>query len=138
MSCGAGGDRQIELLHAEVQNRSRDHQPRQRPGDADIENLFAIGPHAVHADHRAHRADQAERHGNAERVAGRNAVAHRLQEVAHLVRQQDREHGAHVRQPLLPIVRQSLARYRPSIRSTAAANWPRRPKTSTGTWRRTA
>ena len=104
MSCGAAADRQVELLHADVQNRRRDDQPGQRPGDADVENLLAIGPHAVHADHRAHRADEAERHGNAQRVAGRDAVAHRLQKVPHLVRQQNRQHGAHVRQPLLPML----------------------------------
>ena len=65
--------------------------------------MFAIGPRAIHADDRAHRADQAERHGNTERIAGRDPVAHSLQEVAHLVREQYREHCAHVREAQLPM-----------------------------------
>ena len=38
-----------------------------------------------------------KRHGNAQRITGRYAVAHGLQEVPHLVREQNREHRAHVR-----------------------------------------
>lgn len=91
-----GDDGEVELFDAQVKNRRGDNESGERAGDADVEDLFAVGAHAVHADDGTHGADDAERHGDAQRVAGGDAVSHGLQEVAHFVREQNCEHGTHV------------------------------------------
>ena len=103
MSAVGGDDRGV--LDAEPDDRQRHDQPGPGTGDADVEQLLAIGPRAFHADHGAHRAGHQHGHGNEERQAGRHAVAHGLQEVAHFVRQQDADHRGHVDQALLPVGR---------------------------------
>ena len=103
------GRRGRGALDAEPDDRQRDDQPRPGAGNADVEELLAIGARAFHGDHGSHRAGGQNRHGDEDRKAGRNVIAEGLQEVAHLVREQDADHGGHVDEPVAPVVEHPLA-----------------------------
>ena len=48
---------QADLVHSDDRDRNREHQPRERPADRDIEHLFPIGDARALKDHGPHRAE---------------------------------------------------------------------------------
>ena len=87
-------------IKSEPEEDERRHQPGQRAADADVEDGLAVSSSRIHADHRAEGPDGRQRHGNEIGQRGVDAVPPGLDEVAHLVAEQDGHHRSGIHQPV--------------------------------------